>query len=43
MALRVLIADTGLTLETIPDLPQHRTAHCPENLRAPLGHWWVIS
>jgi len=36
-ALRNLIADTGLTLETIPDLPQNRTAHCRENLRAALA------
>jgi hypothetical protein len=36
-ALRDLIADTDLTLETIPDLPQNRTAHCRENLRAALA------
>jgi len=36
-ALRELIADTDLTLETIPDLPQNRTAHCRENLRAALA------
>jgi hypothetical protein len=35
--LRDLIADTDLTLETIPDLPQNRTAHCRENLRAALA------
>jgi uncharacterized protein HemX len=35
--LRDLITDTDLTLETIPDLPQNRTAHCRENLRAALG------
>src|ERR1700730_9557763 len=37
VALRDLIADTHLTLETIPDLPQNRTAHCRENLRAALA------
>src|SRR5712691_6578494 len=37
LALRELIADTDLTLETIPDLPQNRTAHCRENLRAALA------
>src|SRR5258708_39800117 len=37
LALRSLIADTDLTLETIPDLPQNRTAHCRENLRAALA------
>jgi hypothetical protein len=37
VALRDLIADTDLTLETIPDLPQNRTAHCRENLRAALA------
>jgi hypothetical protein len=36
-ALRDLIADTDLTLETIPDLPQNRTAHCRENLRSALA------
>ena len=36
-ALRDLIADTDLTLETIPDLPQNRTAPCRENLRAALA------
>lgn len=34
VALRELIADTDLTLETIPNLPQNRTAHRRENLRA---------
>ena len=29
-----MIADTDLTLETIPNLPQNRTAHCRENLQA---------
>jgi hypothetical protein len=37
LALRDLIADTDLTLETLPDLPQNRTAHCRENLRAALA------
>jgi hypothetical protein len=37
IALRELIADTDLTLETIPNLPQNRTAHCRENLRAALA------
>jgi hypothetical protein len=37
VALRDLIADTDLTLETTPDLPQNRTAHCRENLRAALA------
>jgi hypothetical protein len=37
LALRELIADTNLTLETIPHLPQNRTAHCRENLRAALA------
>jgi hypothetical protein len=37
VVLRELIADTDLTLETIPDLPQNRTAHCRENLRAALA------
>ena len=37
LALRDLIADTDLTLETIPDLPQNRTAHCRENLHAALA------
>jgi hypothetical protein len=37
LTLRELIADTDLTLETIPNLPQNRTAHCRENLRAALA------
>jgi hypothetical protein len=37
IALRELITDTDLTLETIPNLPQNRTAHCRENLRAALA------
>jgi hypothetical protein len=37
VALRELIADTDVRLETIPDLPQNRTAHCRENLRGALG------
>jgi len=37
LALRNLIADTDLTLETIPNLPQNRTAHCRENLRTALA------
>lgn len=37
LALRELIADTDLTLETIPNLPQNRTAHCRENLRTALA------
>jgi hypothetical protein len=37
IALRELIADTDLTLETIPNLPQNRTAHCRENLRVALA------
>ena len=37
VALRELIADTDLRLETIPELPQNRTAHCRENLRAALA------
>ena len=36
-ALRDLIEDTDVTLETTPDLPQNRTAHCRENLRAALA------
>jgi len=32
-----LIADTDLTLETIPDLPQNRTASCRESLAAALA------
>ncbi len=35
--LRNLIADTDLILETIPDLPQNRTACCRENLRMALA------
>jgi hypothetical protein len=37
ITLRDLIADTDLTLETIPNLPQNRTAHCRENLQAALA------
>src|SRR5262249_33472698 len=37
LALRDLIADTDLTLETIPNLPENRTAHCRENLQAALA------
>jgi len=37
LALRELIADTDLTLETTPKLPQNHTAHCRENLRAALA------
>ena len=36
-ALRDLIADTDLILETTPDLLQNRTAVCRENLRAALA------
>jgi hypothetical protein len=36
LALRNLIADTDLILETTPDLPQNRTACSRENLRAAL-------
>ena len=36
-ALRNLIADTDLILETTPDLPQNRTACSRENLRAALA------
>jgi len=36
-ALRNLIADTDLILETTPPLPQNRTAACRENLRAALA------
>ena len=36
-ALRGLIADTDLILETSPDLPQNRTACCRGNLRAALA------
>jgi hypothetical protein len=37
LALKNLIADTYLILETTPDLPQNRTACCRENLRAALA------
>jgi hypothetical protein len=37
MALRNLIADTDLILETAPILPQNRTACCRENLGAALA------
>jgi hypothetical protein len=36
-ALRSLIAETDLILETTPKLPQNRTASCRENLRAALA------
>lgn len=36
-ALRNLIADTDLILETTPALPQNRTAACRENLRTALA------
>jgi hypothetical protein len=36
-ALRDLIADAKLTLETTPDLPQNRTASCRESLTAALA------
>ena len=36
-ALKNLISDTDLILETTPDLPQNRTACCRENLRAALA------
>jgi hypothetical protein len=36
-ALRDLIADAKLTLETTPDLPQNRTANCRESLAAALA------
>jgi hypothetical protein len=36
-ALRNLIAETDLILETTPPLPQNRTAACRENLRAALA------
>jgi len=36
-ALKKLIADTDLILETSPDLPQNRTACCRENLRVALA------
>src|ERR1017187_6873248 len=37
LALRNLIADTDLILETTPKLPQNRTACCRENLRGALA------
>jgi hypothetical protein len=37
LALKNLIADTDLILETTPALPQNRTACCRENLRAALA------
>ena len=37
VALRNLIAETDLILETTPDLPQNRTGCCRENLRAALA------
>jgi hypothetical protein len=37
IALRNLISDTDLILETTPDLPQNRTACSRENLRAALA------
>jgi hypothetical protein len=37
VALRNLIAEIDLILETTPDLPQNRTACCRENLRAALA------
>lgn len=36
-ALRDLIADASLTLETVPDLPQNRTAATRESLTAALA------
>ena len=36
-ALRNLISDASLTLETTPDLPQNRTANCRESLAAALA------
>jgi hypothetical protein len=36
-ALRDLIEDARLTLETTPDLPQNRTASCRESLAAALA------
>ena len=36
-ALRNLIADTDIILETTPELPQNRTARCRENLKAALA------
>jgi hypothetical protein len=35
--LRDLIEDTAPTLETTPDLPRNRTAHCRENLRVAMA------
>jgi hypothetical protein len=37
LALKNLIADTDLILETTPDLPQNRTTCCRENLSAALA------
>ncbi len=37
LALKNLIADASLTLETTPDLPQNRTASCRESLAAALA------
>jgi hypothetical protein len=37
LALRTLIADADLILETTPDLPQNPTTCCRENLRAALA------
>jgi hypothetical protein len=37
LALKNLIAEADLILETTPDLPQNRTASCRENLRAALA------
>jgi hypothetical protein len=37
LALKNLISDTDLILETTPDLPQNRTACCRENLRTALA------
>jgi len=36
-ALKNLIAETDLILETTPNLPQNRTACCRENMRAALA------
>lgn len=36
-ALRNLIADTDLILETTPDLPENRTASCRDNLKTALA------
>lgn len=36
-ALRNLISETDLILETTPELPQNRTARCRENLKAALA------